>query len=158
MAMDPEQLAIWGRHGVELCRQGEWEKGVDYLVKALASGERVSSSISSLCYSYLGYGIAKYKGRQREGLAFCEQAVKIEFFQPENQLNLARTHLLMKNRAKAIAALQQGLKLHPDHSALRKLAAEVGERREPVLGFLHRNNFLNVLFGRIRHGFSSGGK
>lgn len=105
-------------------------------------------------YSYLGYGIARFKGRPRDGVALCEHAVKIEFFQPDNQFNLARTYLLVGNREKAVAALRRGLKLDPDHGGLRGLAAQMGQRRRPVLRFLSREHPLNRFLGRLRHQIS----
>lgn len=123
------------------------------LAKAAESDDR-SSEGPSLMYSYLGYGIARYKGRPRDGVALCEHAVKIEFFQPDNQFNLARTYLLVGNREKAVAALRRGLKLDPDHGGLRALATQMGQRRRPVLRFLSRDHALNRFLGRLRHQIS----
>lgn len=141
------------REGVALCRAGEWNEGVERLAAAAAS--KSSGEVSSLMYSYLGYGLAKYKNKRREGLALCEHAVKMEFFQPENQLNLARTMLLNGNRKRAVEAIERGLKLDGDHTELIQLRQEIGERRAPVLAFLGRDNFLNVTLGRLRHAAGS---
>ena len=146
-------VAAWAFQGIELCRQGQWERGLDMLAKAAESDDR-SSEGPSLMYSYLGYGIARYKGRPRDGVALCEHAVKIEFFQPDNQFNLARTYLLVGNREKAVAALRRGLKLDPDHGGLRALATQMGQRRRPVLRFLSREHPLNRFLGRLRHQIS----
>ncbi|HZI63773.1 MAG TPA: tetratricopeptide repeat protein [Thermoanaerobaculia bacterium] len=146
-------VAAWAFQGIELCRQGQWERGLDMLAKAAESDDR-SSEGPSLMYSYLGYGIARYKGRPRDGVALCEHAVKIEFFQPDNQFNLARTYLLVGNREKAVAALRRGLKLDPDHGGLRALATQMGQRRRPVLRFLSRDHALNRFLGRLRHQIS----
>ncbi len=146
-------VAAWAFQGVELCRQGQWERGIDLLARAAESDDR-SSEGPSLMYSYLGYGIARYKGRPRDGVALCEHAVKLEFFQPDNQFNLARTYLLVGNREKAVAALRRGLKLDPDHGGLRTLAAQMGQRRAPVLRFLSRDHPLNRMLGRLRHSIS----
>ena len=143
-------VAAWAFQGIELCRQGQWERGIDLLAKAAESDDR-SSEGPSLMYSYLGYGIARFKGRPRDGVALCEHAVKIEFFQPDNQFNLARTYLLVGSREKAVAALHRGLKLDPDHGGLRALATQMGRRRPPVLRFLSREHPLNRVLGRLRH-------
>ena len=137
------------REGIAACREGNWNLGIDRLSAAAES--KTSGDVDSLMYSYLGYGIAKFRNRKREGLALCEHAVKIEFFQPENQLNLARTLMLNGNRRKAVEAIERGLKIDSDHAELRKLLLEIGYRRRPVLGFLDRDNFLNVFLGRLRH-------
>lgn len=144
------------REGIAACRDGNWSVGIDRL--SAAAEAKSSGEVNSLMYSYLGYGIAKYKNRKREGLALCEHAVKIEFFQPENQLNLARTLMLNGNRRKAVEAIERGLKIDADHHELRNLLLEIGHRRRPVLGFLGRDNFLNVFLGRLRHSLRKTGK
>ncbi len=141
------------REGVALCQEGNWNQGIERL--SAAAEAKSSGDVSSLMYSYLGYGIAKFKNRRREGLALCEHAVKMEFFQPDNQLNLARTLLLNGDRKRAMQAVERGLKIDSDHRALLELKQEMGSRRPPVFGFLGRDNFLNVLVGRLRHGFSA---
>jgi len=144
------------REGIAACREGNWNLGIDRLSQAAEA--KSSGEANSLMYSYLGYGIARFKNRKREGLALCEHAVKIEFFQPENQLNLARTLMLNGNRRKAVEAIERGLKIDSDHAELRKLLLEIGHRRRPVLGFLDRDNFLNVFLGRLRHSLKKTGK
>jgi hypothetical protein len=133
--------------GIALCRAGEWERGVTTLTHYGEQGGR----LSSLGYSFLGYGIAHLHRKVPEGLRLCRHAVKLEFFQPDNLLNLARTELLAGNRRAAVDSLQRGLALDPQHAALRELEKRMGSRRSPVLGFLARDNPLNVLLGRLRH-------
>jgi tetratricopeptide (TPR) repeat protein len=142
--------------GVALCREGNWNQGIERL--STAADQKSSGDVSSLMYSYLGYGIAKFKGKRREGLTLCEHAVKVEFYQPDNQLNLARTLLLNGNRKRALEALKRGLQIDPDHRALVALRSEMGSRKSPVLGFLGRDNFLNVFLGRLRHSLSGSRK
>lgn len=141
------------QEGVALCREGNWNQGIERL--SVAAESKSSGDVNSLMYSYLGYGIAKFKNKRREGLALCEHAVKIEFYQPDNQLNLARTHLLNGNRKRALEAIERGLKIDREHHELLELKQELGSRRPPVLGFLDRGNFLNVFLGRLRHSVSS---
>ena len=133
--------------GIALCRAGEWDRGVDILARQINSGERLSST----GYSYLGYGMALRRRQIREGLKLCEQAVKLEFYQPDNFLNLARTQVLAGNRRAAAASMRRGLALDRGHRGLRALAKDLGIRRAPVLRFLGRGNPLNVLLGRLRH-------
>jgi Tfp pilus assembly protein PilF len=141
------------REGVALCQEGNWNQGIERLSQAAEA--KSSGDVSSLMYSYLGYGIAKFKNRRREGLALCEHAVKVEFFQPDNQLNLARTLLLNGDRKRACQAVERGLQIDSEHAALLELKLDMGSRRAPVVGFLGRDNFLNVFLGRLRHGFSN---
>lgn len=133
--------------GIALCRAGQWDRGVDHLARQVSSGGRLSST----GYSFLGYGMALRRRQIREGLKLCEQAVKMEFYQPDNFLNLARTQLLAGNRRAAATSMRRGLALDRGHRGLRALAKELGVRRAPVLKFLGRSNPLNVLLGKLRH-------
>jgi len=136
--------------GLEFCRKGEWDAGLDYLEK-FANREK-SADRPSLFYSYTGYGIAHRQRRIKEGIRLCKHAVKMEFFQPDNYLNLARTYLLAKNRRAAFRALRKGLEIDADHPELVELHESLGARRRPVLPFFSRRNPLNRLLGSIRHG------
>lgn len=133
--------------GITLCRSGDWDRGVDLLARQVNAGGRLSST----GYSYLGYGMALRRRQTREGLKLCEQAVKMEFYQPDNFWNLARTQLLAGNRKAAAASMRRGLALDRGHRGLIALAKELGIRRSPVLRFLGRGNPVNVLLGKLRH-------
>ena len=144
---DPTDLA-W--QGIELCRKGSWRQGLD-LLRRVADAEERSNDLPSLFYSYLGFGIARFDRKLREGLSLCQHAIKKEFYQPENYINLARTQLLAGRRRDAIQAIAAGRRLDPDHAGLALLHEELGVRRSPVLRFLPRRSFVNRLLGRVRH-------
>jgi hypothetical protein len=139
---------------IELCRAGDWSRGLSVLAD-LVKDRGLSESVPGVAYSYLGYGIARYQRQVKEGLRLCEHAVKTQFYQADNHMNLARVHLLARNRKAAVAAITQGLALDPKHSGLRSIKAEVGMRKRPVLGFLKRDNPLNKTLGRLRHTLKS---
>lgn len=145
--MDSTDLA-W--QGIELCRKGSWRQGLE-LLRRVADAEGRAGDLPSLFYSYLGFGIARFDRKIREGVALCQHAIKKEFFQPENYVNLARTHLLAGRRREAIEAIAAGRRLDPDDPGLAALHEEVGVRRAPVLRFLPRRSFVNRLLGRVRH-------
>lgn len=136
-------------HGIECCRRGDWTEGLRHLAW-VAEQEGGAPGLPGLFYSYLGYGIALREQRIDEGLKLCRHSIKLEFYQTENYLNLARTCLLAQDRAGAVRAVRDGLKVdsHPELLVLQK---ELGVRDPPVLPFLGRSNFLNQLLGRIRH-------
>lgn len=137
--------------GISLCRQGDWGRGLSIL-KRVAEAER-NGTLPSQFYSFLGFGIAKFDRKTGEGLALCRFALKKEFYQPENYVHLARTQLLSGDRRGAVATLERGLRLLPDHVELERLRAEMGRRRAPVFTFLSRTNVLNQIFGRLRSAF-----
>ncbi len=138
---------------VELCRRDEWVKALPLLKQVQESGR---SGLPPLFYSYLGHAIARVERRVPDGLQLCQQAVKMEFYQPDNYLNLARTQLLAEEKGAAVRAMQKGLKLDPKHRGLLALQRELGVRQSPVLPFLSRGNVLNQLLGRLRSLFSRG--
>ncbi len=138
------------REGIELCRQGSWRQGLD-LLRRVAEADDRNADLPGLFYSFLGFGIARFDRRVREGIALCEHAVKREFYQPENYVNLARTYLLTGDRRRATDAVRDGLRIDPEHRELTDLICELGVRRRPVLPFLGRGNPLNHVLGRLRH-------
>jgi uncharacterized protein HemY len=140
--------------GLALCRQGDWERGLLHLGRLAETAER--SSLPGLFYSFLGYGVARCEQRVEEGVKLCRHAIKVEFYQPENYLNLARTLLLSNDRQGAVAAVQKGLKIDPHQPQLVELARELGIRRAPVLPFLSRRNPLNRFLGSLRHTLKRG--
>ena len=141
------------QRGIDLCRAGNWKAGMEILGK-IAEADRQGTELSGLFYSYLGYGIARYERRGKEGLALCQHAIKVQFYEPENYVLLARVYLLRRRRGKAIDALQRALKLNARHPEAIKLAKEVGFRRRPMLPFLSRSNPVNKALGKMRHSMS----
>jgi hypothetical protein len=137
------------RRGIERCRQGDWEVGLAFLGR-IAEGER-SAELPGLFYSYLGYGIALRQRRVQEGLRLCRHSVKVQFYEPENYVNLVRTLLLAGDRPGAVRAVLDGLKVDHQNGELLGLHKELGIRKSPVLPFLSRTNPLNQFLGRLRH-------
>ncbi len=108
--------------------------------------------VPALCYSYLGYGLARHGGQIKKGLRLCKHALKLEFFQPESYVNLARTAMLSKrHRYQAAKAILDGLEIDPEHPDLLELRKQLGIRRQPVVPFLPRGNVLNRILGSMRH-------
>lgn len=147
----PEISAVLHR-GLECCRRDDWNEGLLYLGQLAEAdrSDRGSMELPGLFYSYLGYGIARCQGKVKEGLKLCQHAIKVEFYEAENYVNLARTCLLAKDRSGAVRAVREGLKVDRQSLELQALYRELGIRREPVLGFLSRTHPLNMLLGRIR--------
>jgi uncharacterized protein HemY len=152
MAAVRGQTAYILDRGLALCRQGDWQRGLLHLgrlAEGMEGAER--SSLPGLFYSFLGYGVARCEQRVQEGVKLCRHAIKVEFYQPENYLNLARTLLLLNDRQGAVSAVQRGLKIDPHQPQLVELSRELGIRRRPVLPFLSRTNPLNRFLGSLRH-------
>ncbi|HEX2641952.1 MAG TPA: hypothetical protein VHU81_03095 [Thermoanaerobaculia bacterium] len=133
--------------GLEACRKGDWAIGLRYLGDVAQSG----ATLPGVFYSYLGYGIARYQNRVGEGLKLCQHSIKVEFYQPENYVNLARTYILSNDRSGAVKTIRSGLKIDPQNPELLELYRDLGIRQLPVLSFLSRSNPLNRFLGGVRH-------
>ncbi len=136
--------------GVEACRRGDWEQGLALLWK-VARKDEPQQKLPSLYFSYAGYGAARFDKRWKEGLRLCRYAIKLDAFQPENYLNLARVYLLRRQRKKAVAALEKGLRLDSRNPHLVEFRRTIGYRRRPVIPFLPRGSALNRWLGQRRH-------
>jgi len=99
--------------------------------------------------SYYGMCLAIEKKQLNEGIRFCRQALSDEFFNPDLCWNLGRLLLRAGRRREAHDVLVKGYSLQPGHQGILEELARMGMRRRPVLGFLPRNNVVNVLLGRI---------
>ncbi|MEM1206075.1 MAG: hypothetical protein AAGN66_22790 [Acidobacteriota bacterium] len=140
--------------GLEHCRQGDWKEGLVDL--AWLAETQSKKDLPGLCYSYLGFGLARYRGQIDNGIRLCRHAIAMEFYQPENYLNMAKTCLLSsKYRRDAFEAVREGLEVDPENPELLRLYRELGMRRRPVLPFLSRGNILNRFCGWFRHQMSS---
>jgi hypothetical protein len=141
------------QEGVRLCREGQWNQGLDRLREVAASSVD-PLKMPGTFFSYLGYGMAHIHGRKDEGLKLCKRAIEIEFYQADNFFNLARMYVLLRQRREAVEAVERGLTVDPEHRGLQELHSQIGLRRDPVLRKLPRNHFLNRFFGRLRHDFA----
>lgn len=148
--VDPAARAEAVQRGLDLCRKGLWKEGLRLLAEIVENAES-GSGLPGRLYSYLGYGIAREERRIQEGLRLCQHAIKIEFYQAENYLNLARTLLLADRKGAAVRAVRDGLAIDPKNRELLVLRRELGVRKAPVLSFLDRTNPLNILLGRLRY-------
>ena len=151
----PRVLKQLADRGVNYCRQGDWDTGMACLAR-VAEVDNGGLELPSLFYSYLGFGIAYRERRIREGLDLCRHACRISFYEPENFINLARTALIAGYRREAYRAIKRGYALDPSSVPLQKLHRKLGVRRRPVLAFLGRENLVNRLLGRMRHGVGRG--
>jgi tetratricopeptide (TPR) repeat protein len=140
------------QRGIEHCRLEQWETGLRYLAQEFEQGLPRGSRVGLAC-SYLGYARARVQGRLREGLKLCRWAVRMEAYQPEIYLNLARVLRLVGDRRQAIEALDRGLQIDPGNPSLVRQRFELGWRQAPTFSFLPRRHVANRLLGRLRFRF-----
>jgi hypothetical protein len=142
--------------GVERCRKEQWADALPWLASAFEQGIPDGKGWP-VAASYLGYCIAALQGRRDEGAKLCRHALKAEVFSSEIWHNLARIHLLQGDRRQAVEAVKKGLGYEPDDTALWRMRAELGTRRDPPLRFLSRSHPVNRVLGRVRSAFRGNG-
>ena len=101
--------------------------------------------------SWYGVTLVLVERNSNLGVVLCDQALRVAGADPDLLLNLARVHLALNQRERAVRAVLRGLELWPQEPRLLAARDAIGTRREPVLAFLSRNNPLNQLLGRLRH-------
>lgn len=103
--------------------------------------------------SWYGVTLVLVERNSNLGLSLCDAALR-PGPDPELLLNLARVHLALRQRERAVRAVTRGLEAAPGHPALRSALVALGTRRDPVLPLLSRRHPLNRLLGRLRHRWS----
>jgi tetratricopeptide (TPR) repeat protein len=101
--------------------------------------------------SWYGVTLVLVEKNSNLGQVLCEQALRLGGPEPELLLNVARVHLALNQRERAVRAIQRGLELCPQDARLAAARDALGTRSAPVLPFLSRNNPLNRFLGKLRH-------
>lgn len=135
---------------INQCRDGDLEEGYRVL-RAVAASDELPPELPGRYFSYLGLCIAGFEARYNEGVKLCQKGIEMEFFQPENYINLARTYMMLKSRRLALRAIRDGLRIDPGNRLLIELRRDLGVRKKPVVPFLHRDHGINQMLGRWRH-------
>ena len=76
--------------------------------------------------SAYGLCLSKIEHKNKLGAELCEKAMKLQPFEGMHWANLVRLYIGVKNRRKAVAVLESGLKRHPKDSKLLRLRDEIG--------------------------------
>lgn len=101
--------------------------------------------------SYYGVSVAMVTKKYRDAIDLCQKAIKLQFMNPNHYVNLARVYAAAGHKKKAIATLEQGLRVLPRHRVITTYWRELGVRSRPPIPFLSRENPLNVAIGRWRY-------
>lgn len=139
----PEDLFTIGRH---LLKKQKYKEALIALKEA---AEREPGDV--LYQSYYGLCLVETGRARQQGLDLCRRAARQAFYRVDLCVNLARVHLSLGDRKRAVLALKRGASLEPNDPAVQGLMTEVGRRRSPVFSFLSRGHPLNKAAGRIRH-------
>jgi len=153
--------------GIQAAREERWTDGVTILAAAyerltkraeVKSSDAIAASgtaalkdvVPANALSYYGLCLAHSQANPQEGAKFIHIAIHNEPMVGEHYLVLAKLWRHARNRRKLVDAIQKGFEASPRYLPLRRLAQEVGLRKDPVLPFLSRENRLNEALGRLR--------
>ena len=99
--------------------------------------------------SYLG--LCQVLLGENEGISLCRESAKSIPDSVSIKCNLALAELQLNKRNNAISALESGIKLDPKNKHLKKLHSRLDTRRKPFLPFVSRDNFINIVVGKISY-------
>jgi len=141
------------RDGRLALEEGRKREALAYFEAALELERRLGESGPQPRYlSFYGLCLGLFHRRLREGIEFCRKATSMEPFDPDLNHNLGRVYMAAGQRKKAREILLKGLRMQPDHAAIRMELGRMGMRKRPAIPFLSRNHPLNVYLGVKRRG------
>jgi Tfp pilus assembly protein PilF len=100
--------------------------------------------------SYGGLLVATEEGDVKTGLAWCERAVEMAFYDPQMYVNLARLHERTGWKTQAAQVLRKGLRIDPDNEKLLVEINRVSPRTPDVIPALPRDHVINRTLGKMR--------
>ena len=101
--------------------------------------------------SYYGLCLARLETNYAEALRLCKRAAHLDPYDPTLLVNLGKVYRLIGDRGAAYRSLRAAWSLDRRHHPTMLELARMGMRKRPVLPWLSRNHFLNVLLGKLRY-------
>lgn len=142
---DPAVDAVLKR-GIAAVEKEDYQQGFQILSSIY--NEHSDEPVDGL--SHYGLCLALLQKKHKQGLRLCHRAIDIQFYHSVHYANTTKVYLNAGNRKKAVATLEQGLARLPKDQVLVNLRERIGWRRTNAIPFLHRDNFINVWFGKRR--------
>lgn len=134
--------------GQRYFRQGDYVAALS----CFKSASQAATDFHAYASLYMSFvGLTQVMLGDVSGLNLCRRAGMEETHRGDVFENLARAELKLGHRKQACDALRRGLKAERGHSGLRDLRIEMGIRRSPSLPFLHRDNPLNRMLGKLTY-------
>ena len=101
--------------------------------------------------SMFGFTMCMVQRKRKDAVDLCRQAVDLDRLNPRLYFLLGRVYLEASSRKLAYETFQSGLRVDPSYRPLVQALVGMGVRKRPVVGFLHRDNMINVGLGKIMH-------
>jgi len=102
------------------------------------------------CLAYLAVCLAAGKRKYVTAEKLVKNIIKNNPYDPTAWYALGRINLLGGRREQAFKNFERATRVSRDDVAIEIIVEQMDPRREPVLVFLSRNNFLNIMLGRLR--------
>lgn len=140
---------IW--RAIDLTKEGSFDEALSVFDEHLGSlGSTFSDQrLAAAAFSFYGLCVAKVERRYGKAVECCQTSLKADRFDANHRANLAKVYLEADDRKKAIDALQDGIRIDPDHTAIHLVWKDIGRRKPPVLSFLPRENPINIWLGTM---------
>jgi tetratricopeptide (TPR) repeat protein len=139
------ESALLIQRGIDAVRADEFLLGFTLLSEAYRGPveNRIPDGLS-----FYGLCLALVEKKYKPAIELCRRAVELQFYHAEHYVNLAKVYLAAGNRKKAVATLEDGLRVLPDDENIISYRRQVGVRARPAIPFLPRSNPLNIAIGR----------
>jgi hypothetical protein len=137
------------RKAMELLRSGKGKESAALFRQLITSGSRDPKHLS-----FGGLVLATQEGDVKTGLAWCERALELAFYDPQMYINLARLHEQTGWKTQAAQVLRRGLRIDPGNKKLLAEIDRVSPRTPNAIPALPRNHPLNRYLGKLRSGSS----
>lgn len=138
------------RKAMELLRGGQGKNAAALFRQIIDSGSRDPKHLS-----FGGLVLATEEGDVKTGLAWCERALELAFYDPQMYINLARLHEQTGWKTQAAQVLRKGLRIDPGNKKLLAEINRVSPRTPNAVRGLPRNHPVNRYLGKLRAGLTT---
>jgi predicted Zn-dependent protease len=101
--------------------------------------------------SFLGLSTALAERDWIKALELCQDALRLKRGELQLHLNLVEVYVAANRLEEAVRALDAAEGQFGADGRIGRIRKRLGRRRQPVLQFLARGNFLNRKLGQLRH-------
>ncbi len=136
------------RRAGKLLQKGNIEAAENVLRQGL---ERVPENPE--CVAYLAVCLAAGQRKYVTAEKLVKNIINNHPYDPTAWYALGRINLLGGRRDQAFKNFEKAVRISCDDAHIGSIVEQSDPRRGPVISFLPRNNFLNIMFGRLRAKF-----
>lgn len=140
------QIGTAIRKAIAATEEGDYEDALRIFSAIYGTAQaRVPTGLS-----YYGLCLAKVDKKFNLAIKSCEKAIQLQFYEAAHYLNLIDVYLMAGSRKKAVQTLEAAMARLPNDAEILAKREKMGYRNAPVFSSFHRDNFLNVFFGKLR--------